>query len=155
MWTDVISYVDLVCWLESSTGVLNCRYAAPLITVNLVPCGAGALVCNKVGTAEVVTGEGPLSGALRDIYFTVLPVVQLCAATGVTSNAVLAAATMETGIGFALVPIHVDIPESVSFGCVFKVLPGLLIVAGLLITLSLQVPLKHLLQEERVRSLRP
>lgn len=38
-------------------------------------------------------------------YFTVLPVVQLCAATGVTSNAVLAAATMETGIGFALVPI--------------------------------------------------
>lgn len=37
--------------------------------MNLVPCGAGALVCNKVGTAEVVTGEGPLGGALRDICY--------------------------------------------------------------------------------------
>lgn len=47
--------------------MLTCRYAAPLITVNLVPRGAGALVCSKVGTAEVVTGEGPLGGALSAI----------------------------------------------------------------------------------------
>lgn len=141
--------------LHFPTGILNLRCAAPAITVKAVAFGTETPEGSMHGFAVVFTSQGASRRALRYIIFTVNAAVHVCALAAVASYLVFTGATMFTRIGFTLISIVVYGPEIFCFLVVLKDFPGLLLVASLLVTLSFQVALQDLLNEEGVGTFRP